>query len=629
VERGSPVTLDGSGSSDPDGDPLHYEWKDADGTVVGMGVVVTLDLGLGAHTFTLTVRDDFGGAATDAVVVTVRHTTTLGLTVAGLEGGHGTVRVDPPGEDCTNAGTTDTTCTYTYTTEPPVTLTPTPAPDSIFLGWQGDCTGTGPCTIATTESRKATASFRIANRPPVARAGGPYSGFRNVAIAFDGTASSDVDGDALSYAWDFGDGSTGSGPAPAHAYATLGTFTATLVVSDGKLSSAPSTATVSITNRPPVANAGPDQTVELGRSVTLDGHGSSDPDGDVLGYEWRDASGGLVGTTPTVTLTLPRGTYTFVLSVRDPSGATSSASTSVQVVDTTPPTLSVTAPRNVVLTAGFALTIAWTASDQSPLLGFDVFYSADGGASFTPVGDCTGLAPEARSCTWSQPGPAASPAILRVAARDTAGNTGVADTTFVLASPAITLTAPAADAAWGAGSLQTIQWTHNLGPGSSVRVEVSHDGGTSWTVLGEVANATATTGSLDWLTAEPLTASARVRVVWIANAEVVGQTGNFTIAPPSVVVTSPNGANTWFVGSTRTITWSHNLGAQASVRIELSRDGGASWSVLAASQPSSGPMTGAFNWTVSLPRTSQGRVRVTWTVNDAATDQSDSSFVIR
>ncbi len=75
-------------------------------------------------------------------------------------------------------------------------------------------------------------------------------------IAFDGNGSSDPDADALTYAWDFGDGSTGTGAAPTHAYATVGTFTVTLVVNDGYAGSAPATASVTIANQAPAANAG-------------------------------------------------------------------------------------------------------------------------------------------------------------------------------------------------------------------------------------------------------------------------------------------------------------------------------------------------------------------------------------
>ena len=71
------------------------------------------------------------------------------------------------------------------------------------------------------------------NTPPVADPGGPYVGTEDIPVAFDGSASSDLDGDPLTYAWDFGDGNNGTGVAPNHTYDVGGTFTVTLVVNDG------------------------------------------------------------------------------------------------------------------------------------------------------------------------------------------------------------------------------------------------------------------------------------------------------------------------------------------------------------------------------------------------------------
>jgi hypothetical protein len=76
------------------------------------------------------------------------------------------------------------------------------------------------------------------NTAPTANAGGPYLGAINTAISFDGSLSSDPDGDALTYAWDFGDGSaTGTGAMPTHSYTAAGVYNVCLTVSDGSLSS--------------------------------------------------------------------------------------------------------------------------------------------------------------------------------------------------------------------------------------------------------------------------------------------------------------------------------------------------------------------------------------------------------
>jgi PKD repeat protein len=71
----------------------------------------------------------------------------------------------------------------------------------------------------------------------------------DLAVRFNGTASSDPDGDALSYAWAFGDGASGSGRTASHTYAAAGTYTAQLTVGDGTMTG---TATRSVTATAPV-----------------------------------------------------------------------------------------------------------------------------------------------------------------------------------------------------------------------------------------------------------------------------------------------------------------------------------------------------------------------------------------
>jgi len=94
-------------------------------------------------------------------------------------------------------------------------------------------------TAANVRSASATTKITVTdiNRAPTANADGPYTAFSGVPLTFDGTGSSDPDGDPLTYAWVFGDGSTGSGATPAHSYASIGLYGVALTVSDGLASS--------------------------------------------------------------------------------------------------------------------------------------------------------------------------------------------------------------------------------------------------------------------------------------------------------------------------------------------------------------------------------------------------------
>jgi hypothetical protein len=98
-----------------------------------------------------------------------------------------------------------------------------------------------PVTFIATNVLSGSAVTRITvldiNRPPVADAGGPYTAFAGYPLTFDGTGSSDPDGDVLTYLWVFGDGKGGTGVRPDHVYAAIGVYGVALTVSDGVASS--------------------------------------------------------------------------------------------------------------------------------------------------------------------------------------------------------------------------------------------------------------------------------------------------------------------------------------------------------------------------------------------------------
>lgn len=166
---------------------------------------------------------------------------------------------------------------------------------------------------------------------PIANAGPDQFTQSLTAIALSGANSMDPDGTITGYQWAYGDGMTGTGSFTTHAYATPGTYIAVLTVTDNKGGTGTDSATVTVANRSPIANAGPDKSGVEDTSITFDGSGSSDPDGTITSYSWTFGDGqSATGAMPAHVYAAP-GTYTVTLTVTDNKGAASSDTTIAQV----------------------------------------------------------------------------------------------------------------------------------------------------------------------------------------------------------------------------------------------------------------------------------------------------------
>jgi subtilisin family serine protease len=186
------------------------------------------------------------------------------------------------------------------------------------------------------------------NFKPVANPGGPYVAFLGQPITFDGSRSSDPNGDALTYRWRFDPFliAFGTGVNPTFTYPSKGRFLATLIVNDGTLDSEPATVTVDIPNRPPVANVGGPYTGFGMQPIAFNGTGS-DPDGDFISflYTIRDAAGQVVQTT--FDNRLFPGNYTVTLVVKDALTGSAPSTTGLTVLNSVP-TVNVTADLTAV-----------------------------------------------------------------------------------------------------------------------------------------------------------------------------------------------------------------------------------------------------------------------------------------
>jgi PKD repeat protein len=176
----------------------------------------------------------------------------------------------------------------------------------------------------------------LARTPPIANAGGPYSGTVNVAITFDGSASSDPDGSVVGYQWNFGDGGGAAGATPVHAYAATGTYTVTLTVtdSDGLTHSALTTVQVADGSglQSPVARVGGPYRGTVATPLSFDGSASSDADGTIVSFDWTFGDGTAGTGSRLMHVYSSAGVYTVLLTVTDDSGRTGHATTTAEIV---------------------------------------------------------------------------------------------------------------------------------------------------------------------------------------------------------------------------------------------------------------------------------------------------------
>lgn len=386
VTEGTDVTLDGSGSTDPDGDALSYEWVQLSGPAVTLDSASTSVTGFVAPdvaagsaqtlVFQLTVSDgELNQADTVTVLVAENAPPTVdaGANQTVFEGANVTLAgtaTDPNGDALSYQ--------WTQTSGPAATLDSPTAASTTFVA--PDVTAAAPQTLTfqlTVDdgqfAQADTVTVRVEeNVPPVADAGPNQSVASMATVTLDGSQSSDANSiDTLGFSWtqtggpavDLLDADTSqpSFDAPAVAMGTSVVLTFELTVSDGVFSDTDSVSIVvgdddPNVNIPPNADAGLDQAVFEGAGVTLSGSGT-DADGDPLSYSWIQLSG------PQAVLDDPASAVTAFIAPDVPAGSPVVLTFQLTVSDaleSDTDTVSVSVEENVppIANAGADLTVA-------------------------------------------------------------------------------------------------------------------------------------------------------------------------------------------------------------------------------------------------------------------------------
>ncbi|HTL07046.1 MAG TPA: PKD domain-containing protein [Chitinophagaceae bacterium] len=387
------ATLNGSASFDPDGSIASYAWSKTSGPssysfANATAYTTTVNnLVAGVYVFTLQVTDNAGATSSATVTVTVNNlpappnqspiadagsnsTITLPVNSATV---NASASFDPDGSIASYAWSkTSGPAQYAITDASAYTTTVTNLVQGVYV-----------FTVTITDNSGATATANVnvtvnapappppvPNQVPVARAGAAISiTLPTDNAVLDGTASSDADGNIVSYAWTKTSGPAGHAFANAAAASTnvsnlvAGTYVFTLQVTDNAGATASADVTVAVNpaavatppvttpppppppvspatpvNKAPVANAGNNVDITLPtNSTSLNGSGSYDTDGSIAGYKWTKTSGpaaysidNATGASTTIN-NLTEGVYVFTLEVTDNAGASASAAVTVTV----------------------------------------------------------------------------------------------------------------------------------------------------------------------------------------------------------------------------------------------------------------------------------------------------------
>jgi RHS repeat-associated protein len=338
------VQLDGTGSTDPLGKPLTYQWTF---TAIPTGSAATLTNPTSArptlvadktgnYTAQLIVND--GTLSSTPATVIISTTNSTPIANAGPSQTvpvSSTVHLD--GRGSTDVDGDPLTYAWTITNKPSGSTAILSNPAPVNPTFVADLAGSYTAQLVVSDGHTASALSQTfistTNSAPVANAGPNQLVIVGTTVQLDGSRSTDVDGNPLTYAWAILSKpsssaavlSSGTAVNPSFVADANGTYVVQLIVSDGTVNSTPATVTIATDNIAPVANAGPDQTVAVAAFVTLDGSRSTAVNSRPLSYRWailtkpsgsNAALSGSLNINPTFTADVS-GTYVIQLIVND------------------------------------------------------------------------------------------------------------------------------------------------------------------------------------------------------------------------------------------------------------------------------------------------------------------------
>jgi hypothetical protein len=279
------------------------------------------------------------------------------------------------------------------------------------------------------------------------------------------------------------------------------------------------------------------------------------------------------------------------------------------------PKITVTSPNgDESYQVGSMQSIKWTSTSVNNV---KIEYSINNGIEWNQI---EGSYPSSGIYSWSVPNTASTQCKIRVSDSSNPFVFDMSDKIFTITLlPTIKVLKPNGGEVWEVGKQQFITWSSSNV--TNVKLEYSTNSGTDWQLI--VAS-TSSNGIYTWTIPNNASNLCKVKITSVTQSSISDVSDSlFAISSaPKITITSPNGDESYQVGSIQNIKWTST--SVSNVKIEYSINNGINWNQIVATYTSSG----IYSWIIPNTPSVQCKVRITDTSNPQVVDMSDKIFII-
>lgn len=279
------------------------------------------------------------------------------------------------------------------------------------------------------------------------------------------------------------------------------------------------------------------------------------------------------------------------------------------------PSIRITRPDVAGLTfeTGASEEITWTSTNVQTV---KIEYSTNNGASWVLI---KSNEPSDGSYFWSVPNAVSTQCKIRITSETNSNIFDISDNKFTI-NPRITITSPNGGENIPVGNNHNITWASSNT--ANIKIEYSTDNGTSWNTI--IASTAAAAGTYTWTTPNIPSTQCLIKISDAVKPEIYDLSDNLFTISSKILLTRPNGGESWQSGSIQDINWTSNN--VTNVALHYSLDGGITWIQIIASVAAS---SGSYKWTIpSNINGNKVKIKVSDASNNSIYDSSDNLFII-